>query len=415
MQRECPLSDQSNSACVRREGLTAPGLVVLATAAGLSVANVYLAQPMLDLIARDLDVPVAGLGRVVAATQGGYALGLVLLVPLGDMVGRRALIILQCLASVAALIAVASATSAIMLLVAMAFMGFVAVVAQQLVAAAAHLATPASRGTAVGAVTSGIVVGILAARFVAGIVADAGGWRAAYAGSATLMLLISFFTASILRRDAVPVRQRSYGKLLRAIPALYLKDPALRIRGMIALLFFGAFSSLWTPLVLPLSAPPYDYTHSQVGMVGLVGLAGVLAASRAGKLADRGLGERVSTGALVLLVLSWIPIALLPHSLPLLLFGILLLDLAVQAVHVSNQSAIVARYPDAGSSLIAGYMIFYSIGSAAGALLATAAYARWGWAGSSAVGMAFSTAALLTWCAYRSRGAPTARGSDRTP
>ncbi|QCO06065.1 MFS transporter [Azospirillum argentinense] len=389
---------------VRRQpdgGLSRVATLIFAVAAGLSVANIYYAQPLLDAIARDFGISPAAIGLVVTLTQVGYALGLIFIVPLGDLLDRRRLVIGQGLLSIIALIAVATAKTEGVLFTGLAAMGLLAVVVQVLVAFAATLATPAERGRAVGTVTSGVVIGILGARFVAGLLADLGGWRAVYLTSAILMAAMVGLLTRVLPRTPLPGSTDSYAETLRSIPALFLRDRVLLTRGLLALLIFATFSTFWTSLVLPLSTAPFHYSHTQIGLVGLVGLAGAAAATGAGRLADRGLGEWTTALSLTLLLLSWGLIAFLPSSIPLLLIGVVLLDLAVQAVHVTNQSIIVARHPTARSRLIGGYMVFYSVGSAMGASAATMAYAHAGWHGVSMLGAAFSAAAMLTWAGAR--------------
>lgn len=374
-------------------------LIVLAVAAGLSIANVYMAQPLLGSMANELNIGRGTIGLVVAITQVGYAIGLFFLVPLGDLINRRRLIVAQSMASAIALLNVATASSEIGLLAAVFVVGLLAVTVQILVAFAAGSATPASRGRAVGTVTSGIVTGILAARFVSGAIADFGGWRAVYFISAALMVCMSATLFFVLPRDGAKPTEERYDAILLSIPRLFWRDRVLLVRGLLALLIFAAFSTLWTALVLPLSSEPFGYSHTGVGLLGLVGLAGALAAGSAGKLADRGLAQVTTGTSLALLVCSWALIAILSTSIPALIVGIVVLDLAVQAVHVSNQAILVARHPEAGSRLIGGYMVFYSIGSALGAVGSTAAYASAGWAGVSVLGASISVAGLALWAA----------------
>jgi predicted MFS family arabinose efflux permease len=370
-------------------------ILIFAVAAGLSVASVYYAQPLLGSMAQDFGISPSVIGLVVTLTQVGYGLGLIFIVPLGDLVDRRRLIIGQGLLSVVALVAVATANSATVLFVAMAAMGLLAVVVQVLVAFAATLAAATERGKAVGMVTSGVVIGILAARFVAGVLADLGGWRSVYLVSATLTLAMVGLLTRVLPPQHSARSKDSYLETLRSIPAHFLREPILLVRGVLALLVFAAFSTFWTALVLPLSAPPYSYSHTQIGLFGLVGAAGAIAATAAGKLADRGFAQWTTGLALLLLLAAWGLIALLPISVPALVAGVILLDLAVQAVHVTNQSIIFALYPTARSRLVGGYMVFYSIGSAMGAIGATMAYARGGWPYVCWQGAAFSAVALL--------------------
>lgn len=378
-------------------GLSKLSTRIFAVAAGLSVANIYYAQPLLDSMARDFGISPSAIGLVVTLTQVGYALGLIFIVPLGDLVDRRRLIVGQGILSVIALVAVATSRTEAILFASLAAMGLLAVVVQVLVAFAATLATPAERGKAVGMVTSGVVIGILAARFIAGLLADLGGWRVVYLTSAILTSAMVGLLLRVLPRQLSPDSTDSYAATLRSILLLFLKDRILLVRGLLALLIFATFSTFWTALVLPLSAPPFSYSHSRIGLFGLVGMAGAIAATGAGGLADRGLGQWTTGLSLALLLASWGLIAMLPASLVLLLIGVVLLDLAVQAVHVTNQSIIFDRHPKARSRLVGGYMVFYSIGSAIGAISSTMVYAQAGWSGVSMLGGSFSAAALLVW------------------
>ncbi|WP_010244973.1 MFS transporter [Pantoea agglomerans] len=365
----------------------------------LAVANVYSAQPLLESIAASLQVSTGTIGTVVTATQSGYALGLVFLVPLGDCVNRKKLVIIQLLLSVLALITAAVAPDLMTLLCAMLLVGLMAVVTQLMVAWAAMLASPEQRGQVVGSVTSGIVIGILLARFVSGMIADLAGWRAVYLTAACLLLLISLILAKVLPATAGQTRRTSYPHLLLSVFRHFLTEPQLRRRGILALLIFAAFSMLWSSMVLPLTA--LSLSHTQTGMFGLAGIAGALAASRAGAWADLGLGQRATGLALALLTFSWLPIAALHTSLLLLIFGVILLDFAVQTVHVINQSLIVGARPEAASRLVGAYMCFYSLGSALGAIAATQLYTHWGWQAVCYAGAAVSASAFLCWSGVR--------------
>lgn len=371
--------------------------LLFAVACGLAVANIYYAQPLLDAMASELGIDRAAVGVVITATQICYALGLLLLVPLGDLVNRRKLIVGQMLLSVLALIVVGTASTAAVLLEGMGLVGLLAVVTQALVAYASTLAAPAERGRVVGLVTSGVVIGILLARTVAGTLTDLAGWRSVYFVSAGLMVLMAGLLFRVLPREDHGKEPMTYPQLLRSVFALFVQEPVLRIRGILAMLIFASFSVLWTSLVLPLSSPPLSLSHTAIGSFGLVGVAGALAAARAGRLADRGLGQRTTGIALALLLVSWLPISLTERSLWALIAGVVLLDLAVQAVHVTNQSMIYNVRPEARSRLAGAYMIFYSIGSAVGSISSTLLYARAGWTGVCLLGAAISGLALLFW------------------
>nr|WP_238349019.1 MFS transporter [Pantoea vagans] len=379
--------------------LTPRMIFLFSLTSALAVANVYSAQPLLKSIAASLNVSPGTIGAVVTATQVGYAIGLIVLVPLGDCVNRKKLVVIQLLLSVLALTAAAFAPDLMTLLGAMLLVGLMAVVTQLMVAWAAMLASPAQRGRVVGSVTSGIVIGILLARFVSGMIADLAGWRTVFLTAACLLLLISLVLVKVLPTSTGQAQRTAYPLLLLSVLRLFRTEPQLRKRGILALLIFAAFSMLWSSMVLPLTA--LSLSHTQTGMFGLAGLAGALAATRAGAWADRGRGQRATGLALVLLTLSWLPIAALQSSLLLLVFGVILLDFAVQTVHVINQSLLVTARPEAASRLVGAYMCFYSLGSALGAIAATQLYAHWGWQAVCYAGAAVSASAFLYWYGAR--------------
>lgn len=386
-------------------GLSRGMALLFAVACGLSVANIYCAQPLLDTMASDLGIDPAVIGIVVTLTQVGYAFGLIFIVPLGDLMDRRRLIAGQTAASAIALIIVGNAPNAPVLLAGLVMVGLLAVVIQVLVAFAATLAAPAERGRAIGTVTGGVVTGILLARFLSGVIADIGGWRSVYLTSAALMLGMAALLYRVLPnqiQESHPHRASigsSYPSLLRSTVALFVEEPMLRVRAVFALLIFATFSIFWTSIVLPLSAPPFALSHATIGLLGIAGVAGALAARGAGRLADRGWAGPTTGGSLALMLAAWFPTACLHYSLWLLVVGVIMLDLAVQAVHVINQSLIVATRPEAHSRLIGGYMVFYSIGTACGSIASTMAYAKSGWTGVCVLGAAVSAGALLFWFA----------------
>ncbi len=356
-------------------------VLLFALACGLSVANIYFALPLLDAMAREFSISPAAIGMVVTATQIGYAAGLIFIVPLGDLLDRRRLIVGQAALSALALVVVGLAPTGLVLLAGMIVVGLLAVVVQVLVAFAATLAAPAERGRVVGAVTGGIVI------------------RSVYLCSAALMLMLAGLLLRTLPRRPRSATAPSYLELLRSMVALFREEPILRTRAVLAFLIFASFNILWAPLALPLSAPPFSLSHSAIGLFGLAGVAGALAAGRAGHLADRGLGQWTTGLSLGLMLAAWLPIALMGVSLWALVLGVIMLDLAIQAVHVTNQSLIFAVRPEARSRLVGGYMVFYSIGSAGGAILSTSVYAVAGWLGVCGLGAAIGVTALLFWAA----------------
>ncbi|MGE8061038.1 MFS transporter [Pseudomonas sp. NPDC089547] len=375
--------------------------LLLAVTSAMAVATVYFAQPLLESIADELGVARQQIGWVVGATQAGYALGLLLIVPLGDLIDRKRLLLGQLLFSTLALVGVGMAPSWGLLLLALAITGLMAVMVQVMVAHAASLASPGEQGQAVGTVTSGIVLGILLARLVAGGLADLAGWRSVYLIAAGLLLALALVLWRCLPGGQPLAQRPGYRELIVSQLHLYRHDRLLRERGLFGVLIFAAFSVLWSAMVMPLSAAPLALSHTEIGLFGLAGVAGTLAASRAGRLADMGRGERTTGLALALLTLSWLPAAFVEHSLLAFVMGVLMLDFAVQAVHVTNQSLLLAGRGAMASRLIGAYMCCYSVGSGVGAVLASWVYARWGWAAVCGLGMAISAVALGYWLRLR--------------
>lgn len=382
---------------------------LFAIACGVAVANIYFAHPLLTAISDEFKIQHSIIGTVISITQICYALGLVFLVPHGDLINPRKLIIVQMLLLVLALFFIGISPTSTFLFIGMALVGFLATVTQTLVAFASTLSNPTERGRILGIVTSGVVIGILLARTFAGVLTDFSGWRSVYLTAAAILFLIICLLYRILPNYRNRQSHLSYPHLLHSVLLLFLQERILWIRGILGFFIFTSFSILWTSLVLPLSAAPYHLSHTAIGAFGIAGVAGALAAMKAGNLADKGKGQRTTAIALFLLLISWIPISMINYSLFLLVIGVILLDLAVQAIHVTNQSIIFTVRPEARSRLTAAYMIFYSIGSASGAIFSTYVYAKYGWNGVCILGATISGIALLFWAitffkAYHEKG-----------
>jgi predicted MFS family arabinose efflux permease len=387
--------------------------LLLAMVCGVAVASIYAAQPVLEPMGRDLGVPAGLTGWIVAAGQVGYLAGLVLLVPLGDVVDRRRLIAVHLALTAAGMIMTASASTAWAAFVGLAAAGVFAVVVQTTVAYAAAVSPPAERGRNIGVVTSGVVVGILGARVVTGALAQLWGWRSGYVVLAVLSAGLAALVLVVLPAEERTNRNPGYGRALVSLGGLFGQRLVLT-HGLIAFFLFASFGTLWSGLSLPLAGPPWQLSESQIGLFGIAGLAGALGAVRAGRWADAGRAGPVTGLALTLLVLSWAAIAQLPWSLWLLVVGIVVLDFAVQAVHVSNQHLLTAAHPDRTSSVIGGYMVFYSLGSALGAAATTAVFTAHGWAGSGLLGAGFAACALAVWAIGRRAARAARTGSRRT-
>ncbi len=389
--------------------LTPAMVLLMSVATGLAVASNYYAQPLLHIIGEQFQVSNAATGSIVTIAQLSYAVGLMLLVPLGDILERRRLIVFMTALSAAGLLISANAPSLGWLILGTFLTGMLSVVAQVLVPFGATLADPAQRGRIVGTLMSGLLLGILLARTAAGVLADLGGWRTVYWVAAALLLAMSAVLWRILP-DHPGSAQLSYPRLLLSIWRLYREEPLLRARSLIGGLLFACFSMLWTPLTFLLSSPPYGYSMTTIGLFGLAGAMGAYAARRFGRMADLGLGNQATVVGLALLLGSWALIAWSAHAVIPLLIGIVIQDMAIQGVHVTNQSAIYRLRPEARSRLTAGYMTAYFIGGAAGSLVSAWIYGHFGWYGVTATGAAIALLALAYGCL-----APSARIPGNRP
>ena len=369
---------------------------VMAVATGVSVANLYYAQPLLHTLARALHVSNGAAGSIITMTQLGYAIGLVLLVPLGDLIERRRLITRVLLGAVVALVAAALSPGLIFFITACLFIGITAVVAQVLVPFAAHLARDEDRGRVVGRVMSGLLMGILLARVVSGFISDAFGWRIVFWMAAGLMLLQTAVLARLLPSEPAQPRQ-TYGSLLLSSLYLMRDEPVLRQRIIYGMSVFAAFSVLWTSLPFLLSPSPYGYSDSLIGLFGLLGVAGALMASFAGHLHDLGHSRRGTGSALAMTIVSFTIMGFWPYHVTAIIVGILLLDLGVQGTQILNQSTIYALRPEARSRITTAYMTCFFIGGAVGSAVAAATFTHFGWTGVTVAGASFGTIGFLFW------------------
>src|SRR3954468_3711167 len=371
-------------------------VLLLAVACGATVANLYYAQPLLDEIARTFGVSEGTAGLLVTVSQLAYGVGLVLLVPLGDLVDRRALIGRMLLLCAVGLAIAAAAPGFATLAAGLAIAAVTSVVAQILVPLASTLAGEEERGRVVGTVMSGLLLGILLARTFAGFVAQVAGWRTPFALAGVGMIVL----AAALRRSlphVEPPASLPYGSALASIGALVREEPVLRRRLVYGACGFAGFSVLWTAIAFLLSGPPFGYGEAAIGLFALAGVGGAAAAQASGVLADRGL-TRPATGLYLLAILiGWGFLALGSTTGVPLLAGILVLDLGVQGQHILNQSTIYELRPEARSRLTTAYIATQFAGGALGSAASSLAWTAGGWEAVCAIGAAIATVALAYW------------------
>ncbi|HQT68418.1 MAG: MFS transporter [Rhodospirillales bacterium 20-60-12] len=371
------------------------GLVfLLAASAGIVVANIYYAQPLIGLIGPAIHLEPWAASLIVTLTQLGYALGLVFLVPLGDLFENRSLIVTTIAGSVLALALAAMAPNGTIFLIAAGLIGLSSVSVQMLVPMAAQLAPDASRGQVVGNVMAGLLLGILLARPVASMIAASFGWRAVFAASAMLVAI----QAAILRfalPERSPKNRETYGGLLRSLGTLLIQTPVLQRRSAYQAAAFAAFSLFWTasPLLL---AQQFGYSQRGIALFALVGAAGALAAPIAGRLADAGCGGRGTILSLLAVASSFVVAAggAALHSVPLLAAAGVLLDAGVQSNLVFSQRTIYAMAPAIRSRLNGIFMALFFLGGAAGSAIASILFLHAGWNGICGIGALLALAAI---------------------
>ncbi|PBI85230.1 Inner membrane transport protein YnfM [Variovorax boronicumulans] len=379
-------------------GLPASLILLLAAGAGLSVASLYYAQPMLGVLGADIGASTRAVGFIPTLTQLGYALGILLLAPLGDRFDRRRIVLIKAGALCAALLVAGAAPSIGVLLAASLAIGLAATMAQDLVPAAATLAPDATRGKTVGTVMTGLLLGILLSRVVSGFVAEHFGWRAMFIAAAASIALIGAAAWRGLPRFR-PTTHLAYGALLGSLGTLWSRHGTLRRAALAQALLAVGFSAFWSTLAVMLHGAPFHLGSAAAGAFGLAGAAGALAAPLAGRLADRRGPELVTRLGAGLALVSFAAMGLAPLMTPhaqlwLLALAAIGFDLGMQAALIAHQTIVYGIEPGARSRLNAVLFTSMFIGMAAGSALGALALAAWGWAGVTALATATATAAL---------------------
>jgi predicted MFS family arabinose efflux permease len=368
-------------------------VALIAVATGAVVANLYYAQPVLHQVARSFHSGPGPTSSIITATQIGYAAGLLLVVPLGDLHPRRGLVTRLFCVSAVALVACALAPNLWIFGAASVAVGAASVAGQVMIPFAADLAPEERRGRVVARIMTGLLMGILLARTVSGLVAQLAGWRAIYWLSAALMVCFALVLWRALPTEAARP-QRSYPSLVTSTLRLVTSEPVLRRRAWHGACGFAAFSVLWTTIAFLLSGSPYRYSNAVIGLFGLVGAGGIVAANLAGKLADSARHTATTIAAGILLTGSFALLWAGRSSLAALIVGIVVLDMGTQGMQITNQAVIYALRPDARSRINSAYMVCYFLGGAVGSVSAGALYGTHGWAGVCLLGAGFGVLTL---------------------
>ncbi|MBA8807194.1 MFS transporter [Promicromonospora sukumoe] len=386
----------------RRPGMSRGATFLFALAGGAAVGNLYWSQPILDTIATGFGTTASAAGLLVTVTQIGYAVGVFFLVPLGDVVDRKVMIPLLMLLAAVMLGLSALAPSLPVLLVTLALVGVSTVSGQLLAPLAGDLATDEQRGRVLGTVVSGVLLGILVARAVSGVVTDLVGWRALYAIVAAVMLVLAVTVHRFLPR-LEPRARVGYGSLLASVPRTYVTSAAVRWLGLMGAAVMATFTLYWTGLTLLLSAEPFGFSTTRIGLLGLVGILGALAAQQVGRLHDRGLGVPAIGVGLVLAMASFVVAGVAPGSIVAVVVSVALYSVGVQAVQMLLQARVLAVDPSARSRLNTVFVVGNFVGGTVGSALAGLLWGAGGWPVIMTAAGLLLLPALLIWAVQRRR------------
>ena len=376
-----------------KNNLSNSTLYLLSISAGLVVANLYYNQPLLHDIALSLHVTDSQVSNVALSTQIGYALGLLFIIPLGDKISNLKIVKVDFLILVISLLAAALSKSLFFLILSSFLIGFTSTLPQIFVPMVAHLSNDEGRGRAIGIVMSGLLIGILGSRVLSGLVGEYFGWRTVFYGAAALMAMLFVLLNSKLP-VIKPSYSESYSKLMQSL-WFYLKtEPALRLATLRGALAFGSLSAFWTTLVF-LMEDSFHYGSAVAGGFGLFGIAGALGAAYVGKLNSKVSKNKLLLAGAFLLIISWLIFLCSSHSIIGLIIGVILIDLGVQSLHITNQNIIFARNTEARNRVNTIYMVGFFIGGALGTVLGAIAWNSFGWTGVSVLGLLLSFTILI--------------------
>lgn len=379
--------------------LTNPILYLMSVSAGLIVANLYYNQPLLSQIANTYGVTEAAVSNVALTTQLGYAFGLLFIIPLGDKVSNNKILKLDFLLMVISLLAAALSNSLLFLTISSFFIGFTSSLPQLFVPMAAQLSDEKGRGRAIGIVMSGLLIGILGSRVISGFVGEQFGWRVMYYAAAGVMVFLFFILRAKLPR-LNPHFPGTYGSLLKSILYYFKREPSLRLASLRGALAFAGLSAFWTILVF-LMEDNFGYGSTVTGLFGILGIAGALGATIVGKLSDRINKNKIIVFSAILLIVSWLIFLISGNSIFGLVIGIILVDLGLQALHITNQNIIFSKNPEGRNRVNTVYMVSFFIGGALGTTLGAVAWERYQWTGVSLLGLFLSVLILMAHLIFR--------------
>jgi predicted MFS family arabinose efflux permease len=383
----------NNATLKKHPELTPLTLWIMTIATGLVVANLYYNQPLLEDIARTFHTTRAKAGQVSVLTQIGYASGLFFLAPLADMVRRKRLMIIVFAFIILSLLLTALAPTIRVLIFASFLIGATSMIPQILVPMAAHLAKPNERGKKIGVIMSGLLIGILLSRTFSGYIGEYFGWRAVYYIAAGIMLLM-WLMVGLFLPEVEPDYKGTYKQLMTSLAHLVKHEPKLRLAALRGALCFACFSAFWTTIVFLLKQN-FNMGSSVAGEFGLVGAFGAIAAGLMGRLSDKMDAYKLSGFTLLLILISFIIFIFSAHSIAGLIIGVIIMDMGVQATHISNQSIIFALKPEARNRINTIYMVTYFIGGSVGTFFATQLWKNYQWNGVCITGITISIITLI--------------------
>ena len=376
------------------QGVPSSLLWTLAIISGVTVANIYYNQPLLNRISRDLNISEFTANLIAMCSQIGYAIGLLFIIPLGDLYRRRNIILVNISILVVSLLTIALAPNIHLILFASLLTGACSVIPQIFMPLAAQYSTPETKGKNVGIILSGLLTGILASRVVSGIVGEYMGWRFIYFIAAGLMVVCLLIIIRILP-DLPSNYQGSYAGLMKSLFSIVKKYPQLRIASFRAGFSFGSFLAMWSCLAFKMEQAPFFAGNNIIGMLGLCGIAGALTASSIGRFINTVGVKRLTYIGCSLIISAWIVLYAGQYSYAGIIAGILLIDIGMQCIQLSNQTSAFALCPQASNRINTIFMTTYFIGGSTGTLLAGTFWQWFGWTGVVGTGILLTSCSLL--------------------